>query len=160
MPAPVTHLWRPAAARYLALDGFVPVPRGTAPATPAPLSWPVKDPGDVLDYQFDITAAVVGDETDSISGLDVVISPANAGDLTLVSAAALGNAVVLWLSAGIAGTEYVVTLSIATAGGRVLVRDVLLPVLSLSTPPAPGTTLLAAPGQPIITQTGQTLTVA
>ena len=75
MPTPAAHIWVPSCARVVKLNGFVPVPRGTPAAAPALASWPAKDPGDVLDYRFDITTAVVGNPGDGISALDVAISP-------------------------------------------------------------------------------------
>lgn len=137
MATNASHLYKPSAARMLVLDGFVPGPRGGR--TPNPLSaiplpsWPAKDPGDVLDYQFDIAPALSGNDGDAVATLDVGISPSNPGDLALASAAADGARAVLWLGGGIAGTIYSVTLTIGTQAGRVLSRTVLLPVLALST---------------------------
>src|SRR5271157_4026906 len=100
MPTPASHVWRPSSARSLLLDAFVPVPRGTPASAPAPLSWPVKDPAEILDYQFDITPALVGNPGDGISTLDIAISPANPGDLTLNGVTADGAVAVMWFSAG------------------------------------------------------------
>ena len=46
----------PVPARTITLDAFVPVPRGSAAhgSGAALPSWPLKDPNDLLDYQFDI----------------------------------------------------------------------------------------------------------
>ena len=118
MATNASHLYKPSAARMLVLDGFVPGPRGGR--TPNPLSaiplpsWPAKDPGDVLDYQFDIAPALSGNDGDAVATLDVGISPSNPGDLALASAAADGARAVLWLGGGIAGTIYSVTLTIGT----------------------------------------------
>ena len=133
MPTTASHAWRPSAARTIVLDTFVPVPRGTTPLIPPALSWPVKDPGDVLDYQFDIAPALIGNDGDTISTLDITISPANPGDLTLNSSTADGARAVLWLSNGQTGTVYTITLNIGTEAGRTIVRSVLLPVFSLAT---------------------------
>jgi len=131
MATNASHIYRPSAARALVLDGFVPGPRGALSATPLP-SWPAKDPADVLDYQFDISPALSGNDGDAVATLDVAISPSNPGDLALASAAADGARAVLWLSGGVAGTTYSVTLTIGTQAGRTLARSVLLPVLALS----------------------------
>lgn len=137
MATNANHLYKPSAARMLVLDGFVPGPRGGR--TPNPLSaiplpsWPAKDPGDVLDYQFDIAPALSGNDGDAVATLDVAISPSNPGDLALASAAADGARAVLWLGGGVAGTIYSVTITLGTQAGRVLSRTVLLPVLALST---------------------------
>lgn len=127
-----THVWRPSSARRVVLDGFAPVPRGTLPTTPAPLTWPAKDPGDVLDYEFDIAAALVGNRGDAIASVAVSISPNAAGDLTLNSTAADGANAVLWFSGGQAGTIYSVHVTVVTANGRTIGRAILLPVLPLA----------------------------
>ncbi len=62
MITPATHIWKPSTARTVVLDTFIPVPRGSAAIASAPLNWPAKDPADVLDYQFDISPALVGNE--------------------------------------------------------------------------------------------------
>ncbi len=77
MPTTAAHVWRPSAARTITLDAFVPVPRGTTATPPAPLSWPLKDPADLLDYQFDIAPALIGNDGDAIATLDIAISPAH-----------------------------------------------------------------------------------
>jgi hypothetical protein len=154
MPTPATHVWVPSSARTLRLDAFIPVPRGTAATAPAPLSWPAKDPGEVLDYQFDIAPALIGNPGDAIATLDVTIAPANPGDMTLTGASADGTAAVLWLSGGQAGTTYTVTLNISTCNGRTINRSVLLPVLALSSPPAASAALQTDTGAPLTDQSG------
>ncbi|WP_298286559.1 hypothetical protein [Acidocella sp.] len=152
MATPATHIWRPSHARYLEIDGFVPLARGPVVPPPLPPIWPQKDPGDTLDYIFDIAPALTANPGDGISTLDVTISPANAGDLTLASSGADGARAVLWLTAGQAGTVYTVTLSMTTSAGRTIVRSIALPVVSLSTVPVTVETLT--------TQTGLVLTDA
>lgn len=154
MSSAASHVWRPSSARIVSLDSFVPVPRGTTAVAPAPLSWPAKDPADVLDFQFDISNAVVGNPADSIAALDVAISPDAPGDLVLNLAAIDGTSAILWFAGGQAGTTYVVTLAISTANGRAVTRSVLLPVLALSTPPVPTTALLTNAGSPVVDQNG------
>jgi len=139
MPTPATHVSKPSTARVILLDSFIPVPRGAAAVAPPPLNWPTKDPGDVLDYGFDISSALVGNPGDSITTLDVTVAPGNPGDLTLNSASADGSVVVLWLSAGQPGIVYVVTIVVTTTSGRTIQRSILLPVLLLSVPPIPPT---------------------
>jgi hypothetical protein len=156
---PATHVWKPSAARIVLLDSFVPVPRGSTAVAPPPLNWPAKDPSDVLDYQLDISPAVVGNDGDSIATLDVEVAPSNPGDLALNSAATDGTKAVLWLSGGQSGTVYTVTLMITTVSGRALQRSVLLPVLPLSNPPVPlnaldtdgGGALTDQNGNPVLT---------
>lgn len=155
---PATHLWRPSSARYVQIDGFVATPRGPQIPPPQILAWPQKDPGDTLDYVFDIAPALTANPGDTINTLDVTISPANPGDLTLVSAAADGPRVVLWLTAGQAQTNYTVTVTVGTAGGRALARSITLPVVALATVPAPQSALTTASGQALTDPTGTPLT--
>jgi len=159
-PTPASHVWKPSSARCVALDAFVPVPRGSAAVAPPPLNWPTKDPADVLDYEFNISLAFVGNDGDAISTLDVSISPNAPGDLVLVNAVADGPVAVLWLSAGQPGTIYTVTISIGTTNGRTVQRSVLLPVLSLSQPPVPFNAIETNAGVVITDQNGNPVVTA
>jgi hypothetical protein len=159
MTTPASHLWRPSNARYLQIDGFIPMPRGPQVPPPLPLVWPAKDPGDTLDYVFDITPALTANPGDGISTLDVVISPDNPGDLAMASCTADGARAVLWLSGGQAETTYTVTISMTTAAGRALVRSVALPVVTLSSVPAAVNALETPAGQPLTDPTGTPLTI-
>ena len=154
MPTPATHVWKPSNARTVVLDAFIPVPRGSAAAAPPPLNWPTKDPIDVLDYQFEITPAVVGNDGDVIATLDVSIEPNNPGDLSLQSATTDGTVAILWLAGGQAGTVYTVTLVIATTNGRTIQRSILLPVVYLSVPPVPPNALVTNAGVVLTDQNG------
>ncbi len=154
MATPATYVSKPSRARAISLDCFVPVPRGAAANSPPPLSWPIKDPNDILDYQLDVSAAIIGDPGDGIATIDVTISPNNPGDLTLNSVAADGTNVVLWLSAGQVGTVYVVTVLIGMTSGRTLQRSILLPVLPLSILPIPPMAIETDSGLVITDQSG------
>jgi hypothetical protein len=154
MPTPATHTWRPSNARTIVLDSFVGVPRGTAAIAPPPLSWAAKDPADLLDYQFDITPAVVGNQGDGIATLDIATSPSNPGDLALSSATADGTLAVMWFSGGQAGTVYTVTITISTINGRNINRSVLLPCLALSSPPIPANSLVTSTGTVLTDENG------
>jgi hypothetical protein len=160
MSTPAAHVWKPSNARTVVLDAFIPVPRGSAAVAPPPLNWPTKDPSDVLDYQFDISLAVAGNDGDSIATLDVTVEPANPGDLTLNSASADGTMAVLWLSGGQAGIVYTITLVIATTNGRTIQRSILLPVLYLSVPPIPPNALITDAGVTLTDQNGNPVLVA
>ncbi|WP_419757346.1 hypothetical protein [Acidisoma sp.] len=153
---PAIHTWKPSAARTLTITGFTPRARGACPAPTAGsiVAWPVKDPADVLDYVYDISSAIWGDEGDSIAFLNITISPAAAGDLTLTSTTSNGHQAILWLSAGQSGTTYSVTLTIGTLAGRGFQRTVMLPCLSLSVEPPLGTELVTNTGAPIVDQSG------
>ena len=154
MPTPATHVWKPSNARTVTLDGFIPVPRGAIASAPPPLNWPTKDPADILDYQFDIAPALVGNDGDSIATLDASISPANPGDLMLSSTTADGSVAVFWFAQGQAGTVYTVTVTVGTANGRTIQRSILLPVLSLSNPAVPTTAIETDTGLVITDQNG------
>ena len=154
MPTTAAHVWRPSAARTITLDAFIPVPRGTVATVPALLSWPIKDPGDTLDYQFDIAPALIGNDGDAISTLDISINPASTGDLALVSTAADGARAVLWLSSGQPGTTYTVTLTIGTQAGRTIARSVLLPVATLAIVPVVTSPLQTETGAPLVDSSG------
>jgi hypothetical protein len=123
-----------------------------------PLQWPAKDPGDTLDYVFDVSPALTANPGDTISTLDVLISPDNPGDLILASATADGPRAVLWLSGGQAQTTYTVTITVGTTAGRTLARSVALPVTTLATIPAPAAALTTPAGQPLTDPTGTPLT--
>ena len=158
MTTAASHLWRPSNARYLQIDGFVPTPRGPQVPPPQALVWPAKDPGDTLDYVFDFGPALTANPGDGISTLDVVINPANPGDLTLDSNTADGAKAVLWLSGGQVQTTYTVTLNVSTLGGRTLARSIALPVIALASVPAPTNALETPTGQALTDPTGTPLT--
>jgi hypothetical protein len=158
MSTPASHLWRPSNARYVQVDGFVSTPRGPQIPPPKALAWPAKDPGDTLDYVFDISPALTANPGDSIATLDVTVSPDHPGDLTLVSAAADGPRAVLWLTGGQALTSYTVTVNITTLGGRTLARSIALPVTALASVPAPASALTTPSGQALTDPTGIPLT--
>jgi hypothetical protein len=160
MRTPASHVWKPSNARTIALDAFIPVPRGSTAVAPPPLNWPTKDPMDVLDYQFDISPAVVGNDGDAIATLDVTIEPSNPGDLALNSASADGNVAVLWLSGGQAGTVYLITMVISTINGRVIQRSILLPVLYLSVTPVPSNALVTDSGVVLTDQNGNPVLIS
>lgn len=153
MATQANHSWKPSAARLLSITGFGPRPRGAWPAHRAN-AWPAKDPADVLDYAYDISPAIWGDDGDSIAFLDVTIVPAAAGDLTLNSSSADGRCAVLWFGAGQSGTTYAVTLAIETVAGRVFQRTVYLPCLALSSEPPLGMELMTETGAPILDNSG------
>jgi len=158
MTTPASHIWRPSNARYLQIDGFVRTPRGPQVPPAQALAWPAKDPGDTLDYVFDVGPALTANPGDGISTLDVITSPDNPGDLSMVSCTADGARAVLWLAGGQALTTYTVTITVSTLGGRTLVRSVALPVIALSSVPAPVNALETPTGQALTDPTGTPIT--
>ena len=157
MPTAATHVWRPSRARTIVLDNFVPVPRGTTPLNPTPLSWPVKDPADILDYQLDITPTLSGNDGDVIASLDVAVSPNVPGGVVVSRAAADGASAIIWLAGGQAGITYTVTLAITTINGRTIQRSILLPVLLLSSPPVPENAIQTDAGVALTDQSGNAM---
>ncbi|WP_298213991.1 hypothetical protein [Acidocella sp.] len=158
MTIPAAYLWRPSNARYVQIDGFVSGPRRPQSPCAAPLAWPAKDPGDTLDYVFDISPALTADPGDAIASLDITIGPANVGDLQLVSAAADGPRAILWLSGGQSQTNYTVTVTARTNGGRILVRTISLPVVALASLPTPQNALTTGDGLALTDPTGTPFT--
>ena len=55
-----------------------PLPRGAQATSTQPPSWPGKDPGDVLDYEIDFSAALSG-SGDRIQTIDVAITAERRG---------------------------------------------------------------------------------
>lgn len=159
MPTTATHIWRPSGARRVVLDGFVPVPRGTIPVTPAPLVWPAKDPADVLDYEFDVSAALLANRGDGISTIDCTISPSATGDLVANSSAADGAIAVFWFGAGHIGTTYTIQITIGTSSGRTISRAILLPVQSLATASVPLAALQTDAGALVTDQSGNPILI-
>ena len=159
MPTAAPQLVRPSSARRVVLDGFVPTPLGSLASAPAALSWPVKDPGDVLDYEVDISPALAGNDADSIATIDVTINPSATGDVTLTSSAADGSVAVLWLAGGHAGTVYTVQVTIGTTAGRIIGRAIFLPVLALVSSPPPAGALTTADGAAVSDLSGNAITV-
>jgi hypothetical protein len=154
MSTTLSHVWKPSNARLVTIDSFIPVPRGSSAATPPPLNWPTKDPGDILDYILDIGPAIVGNDADGIATTAVSFAPSNPGDLQLQSTTADGSRIILWLAGGQAGTVYTITFVITTISGRSLQRSVLLPVLSLSVPVFPANAIVTVGGLVLTDQNG------
>ncbi|HET6183220.1 MAG TPA: hypothetical protein VFA03_06450 [Acetobacteraceae bacterium] len=147
-------VWRPSRARRVTIDSFVPVPRGSNAVAPPFLNWATKDPSDNLDYEFDITPAVVGNDGDAIASINVTVSPDGPGDLLLGNVFLDGCVAVMWFSEGQAGTVYTVTVAVTTKTGRTVQRSVLLPVLSLSQNAIPATAIVTGTGAVITDQNG------
>ena len=84
------------------------------------LTWPNKDPADILDYQIDWSAAL-GTDTISTSAWTV---PAG---FTITNQASTTTTTTVWLSGGPAGVQRI-TNRITTAGGRTIERSVQMTV--------------------------------
>jgi hypothetical protein len=160
MPTRATYTWQPSTSRVVVVEGFGPYPRGVLQTQPPALIWPIKDPGDVLDYVFDLSDALAGNDGDAIATIDVSIYPNNTGDLTLQSSSADGDQAVLWLAGGVAGTTYAVTVVVGTNSGRIFSRTVSLPVEALATPVVANNVITDQTGAPLTDQTGASLTTS
>ena len=77
----------------------------------------------------------------------------------MTSAAADGNAAVLWLASGQAGTVYSVQVSIGTKAGRTIGRAIFLPVLALVSSAPPASALTTTDGTAVSDQSGSAITV-
>jgi hypothetical protein len=159
MSTVASQVVRPSSARRVVLDGFVPVLPGSTATVPATLSWPAKDPGDVLDCEFDISPALVGNEKDTIATIGVTIQPSATGDLTPNSSAADGSVVVLWLAGGQVGTMYSVQVTVGTTAGRTIGRAIFLPVLALVSSAPPASALTTSDDTAVTDQSGNAITV-
>ena len=73
-----------------------------------------KNPSDQLDYDFDF-AKWLSDGDSVISG-DAVVSPE--GELSVISTQLFGTVVKVWLSEGVSGNTYTLTVYATTAFGR------------------------------------------
>lgn len=90
------------------------------------LSWPPKDPNDVLDYSLDWHLRLV--EGDAISASLWFTDSASSPGLEMDSDSFDGNSATVWLSGGLAGTTYIVTNRVTTTDGRVMDQSVKLKV--------------------------------
>lgn len=158
MPTLVSHVWKPSQSRRIKLDGFVPVPRGSSSFTITPLSWPAKDPGDVLDYMIDVEPAVIGNEGDCILSADVSASPNEPGDISINNVTVDGNKLIIWISSGQAATTYSVTVKTGFASGRILQRTILLPVTAMSAVQTTADAIQTSLRDPLTDQNGNPIT--
>lgn len=86
----------------------------------------IKDPDDVLDYQWDFSAQLTADGDDTITGVPT-ITPTSG--ITLDNQANTTTTVTAWLSGGTANTRYTVECDVQTAGGRTYSRSIFLQVM-------------------------------
>lgn len=86
-----------------------------------------KDASDNADFTLDWTAPLNGDTIASITSTS--IAPTTTSPLTVsIPTAIAGATTVTWLSGGLAGTDYVMTVRVVTTGGRTLERSAVVPV--------------------------------
>ena len=87
------------------------------------LTWPAKDPSEVVDYEINWAARLVED-TIATSNVTLV----TAAGLTIVSQANTDDAVTVWFSGGTAGLTATLRNVITTAGGRTMDELIKLPI--------------------------------
>lgn len=93
-----------------------------------PLRWPDKDPADVWDFTLDARAWMSA-VSDTLGSVTATVAPSG---LTVQSTAVTADGLAtLRLSGGAAGTDYLVTMTLATDGGRTLQRSVQIRVEEL-----------------------------
>lgn len=83
------------------------------------LTWPDKDPDEVLDYEMDWSARIL---TDTISTSTWIVPTG----ITKNSDSNTTTTTTIWLSGGTAGNTYEFTNRIVTAGGRTMDESVKL----------------------------------
>jgi hypothetical protein len=90
------------------------------------LSWPPKDPEEVLDYTIDWTDRL-SDDTITVS--EWAMSEDNEDELLIEDSNLIsGETTVIWLSAGTLGVTYSLTNHITTAAGREMDQTVRLKI--------------------------------
>jgi hypothetical protein len=133
-------------SRILTVSAPVPVPIGPNPCSPTLLTWPFKDPADILDYKIDLGPTLIGVSGDYIETADVEIAPSQAGDLLLENITVDGFVLIVWLSGGNDGVTYTITFNVGTLSRKTLGGSIFLPVIALSE--------LSSPTDSITTETG------
>ena len=88
-----------------------------------PLSWPAKDPNEVLDFDLDWSERL---GSDTISASVWLLS--GSGTVVMDSNTHTSTATKLWLSGGTVGETNVLTNRVTTAAGRVMDQSVKLKI--------------------------------
>ena len=86
------------------------------------LSWPTKDPDEVLDYTIDWLPRLGDDDTIALSVWTVP------GGLAQTNSTNTDTETVVWLSGGTIGTTYSVQNRITTVGGRTMDQTVTITI--------------------------------
>lgn len=110
------------------------------PSWKPPLSWPMAEPDDHLDYGLDVSAAI-SDASDTITSASACVAPSGVGEVVASNLSVSNNVITLYLTGGVAGRQYTVNLTANTAAGRTFVWYVYLPIdptlASVPIPPPP-----------------------
>jgi hypothetical protein len=95
-------------------------------------TFPVKDPGDSLDYSWDFTNLLESAEMISAINSATVVGPTTAPPLNIVSSGIVsgGKIVTLQIDGGVSCNKYTVTVNVTTDAGtpRTFERSCILPV--------------------------------
>lgn len=83
------------------------------------LSWPNKDPNEVLDYELSWARRLA--DGDTIAGSTWLV---DVGDVTVDSDTFTDTKATVWLSGGTVGTRCTLTNRVTTAGGRTMDQSV------------------------------------
>lgn len=88
------------------------------------LTWPFKDPDELLDYTLDWSGRLAGDDTIATSVWTVPSGITNEDEEKT------GTSTTLWLSGGTEGQSYSFLNRVTTAGGRIMDQTVTLKLKS------------------------------
>jgi len=94
------------------------------------LTWPSKDPNEVLDYSLDWAGRLAGSPDDTIATTTATASPAG---LTIDAHGVASGApqkTTTWLSGGSEGVTYALSLRAVTTGGRTMDETVRIKIKS------------------------------
>ena len=85
------------------------------------LSWPAKDPDEILDYQLDWSARVTND---TITNSEWTVPQG----LTKQTELSTATKTTVWLAGGVSGQTYTIVNRIQTEGGRTMDQSVKLKI--------------------------------
>ncbi len=86
------------------------------------LTWPDKDPDELLDYEIDWSARLVDGDTISAATWEVPTG------ITEETTSHADTTATIWLSGGTLGTRYTLTSRVTTTGGRIMDQSVRIKV--------------------------------
>lgn len=89
------------------------------------LTWPKKDPDEVLDFVIDWTDRLAGD---TIVTSEFILPTSPAGLARQSQSVSGQKKTVVWLMGGVLGSDYLILNRIVTAGGRTMDQTVKLPI--------------------------------
>lgn len=87
-----------------------------------------QQPNERIDYDIDCTSLFIND-SDSISEVTASVTPAG---LTVAGVKMNANTAKIWVSGGVTGVEYTVTVRITTANNRIKEDEILIGIEEIS----------------------------